>query len=780
MNSLKTDAYSDFFHGHPLPMVIFDRDFRLEEFNAKAADILAMAGEISLGTSAADFLAALSPATREAPDADDGVTTESAETKVTEAMMVGADRLPTAVLADGRVFAPRSHRLPSGRYQWTIEFEEDEVREDTKLNLGTLSLLQDASNALEEGFSLWDQDMRFLLCNQKYTEMIFEGRSEDVPTPGTHANDAIGLQFDNGTYDLPSDLTRERYIADLIAWVASYGKAKEFSFADGRTVVVSCNKTKLGGYLLTALDITDIKEAERRSLETLQDASESLEEGFALWDSNGCFLLSNDLFYDMIWPNRDDGIPVGTPIAELVRQLYRNDTIEVADDLSEKVFVDLNLKWMREENGVREFRTREGRTLVGRCNVTKQGGYLLTILDVTKERSAEDNAREMLLDALQSIDAGVVLCDEELNFVFGNKAWKSMQFKGFEHIVPRTGERVTELLKRLIDAGYYAMPDGFGKTDFANSMKRAMSRYGEPFAYSSSDGRHFIGSAHETGFGGSLLFFRDVTDQRRAEDELESQRDIAHQNEKLSALGELLAGVAHELNNPLSIIVGYSQMLQGQLKDPKLEQRIDRINQAAERSARIIKTFLAMARQRPSKIEFCQIGEVVEIALDVAGYSLRSRGGNIEYDLPDGLPAVAVDKDQLAQVFSNLLINAEQATAALGSDAQVHVQVAHDRAAAQVCVTVTDNGSGIAEDVKARIFEPFFTTKDPGEGTGFGLAFAHRIVTEHQGEIRVESQPGSGSRFEIRLPALAAAKSRPQTHSDRMLAGSGERVLVVD
>ncbi len=268
----------------------------------------------------------------------------------------------------------------------------------------------------------------------------------------------------------------------------------------------------------------------------------------------------------------------------------------------------------------------------------------------------------------------------------------------------------------------------------------------------------------------------DLTALRAAQAEVARSREALHQSEKLTALGALLAGVAHELNNPLSVVVGYSSMLCEIGCDPAMAARVEKIHAAAERCARIVRTFLAMARARPPRREAVMLGEVVMGALDLAGYGLRSADIEVALDLPAGLAPVHGDADQLHQVVVNLVVNAQQAL--LGRPSPRRLAVRAWAEGDEAVLEVADNGPGMEPEVAKRAFEPFFTTKPQGVGTGVGLSVCHGIVAAHGGRIELETARGEGARFRVRLPwSHAAEAARPAQLPTP--AGRG-RVLVVD
>jgi PAS domain S-box-containing protein len=255
-------------------------------------------------------------------------------------------------------------------------------------------------------------------------------------------------------------------------------------------------------------------------------------------------------------------------------------------------------------------------------------------------------------------------------------------------------------------------------------------------------------------------YLRDLTPARRARAEIERQRQALHQSEKLAALGSLLAGVAHELNNPLSIVISNAQMLQEEAEDaaaPALGERAGRMRAAAERCASIVRTFLAIARQGKVRVQSLALGELVASVLGLLQHGLQASGIEVICDVPSDLPPVQGDPDQLHQVLINLVMNAKQALEGQSSPRRIIITV-HGTGKA-VEVMVADNGPGVAEEIRSRLFDPFFTTKPTGTGSGVGLAVSRGIVEAHGGSLRFV-QPAVGAQFVIRLP-LAAGHAAP-------------------
>lgn len=271
----------------------------------------------------------------------------------------------------------------------------------------------------------------------------------------------------------------------------------------------------------------------------------------------------------------------------------------------------------------------------------------------------------------------------------------------------------------------------------------------------------------------------DITDRKRAEEALRRQAAALAQTEKLAAMGSLLAGVAHELNNPLAVVVGHTHLLRRGLEGEQAE-RATKISSAAERCARIVKNFLALARQRPPERQWVHLNKIVEEALELVGYSLNASGIEVVLDLPAGLPALWADPHQLHQVVVNLIMNAQQALRERppGQRRLLLGVGMHDERTA--CVEVVDTGPGIPAEIVSRIFEPFFTTRPVGEGTGLGLSLCRGIVESHGGTMRLHTDVGRGTSFRIELPITRAPLGRPAMTEAPTRPGAGARLLVVD
>ena len=264
---------------------------------------------------------------------------------------------------------------------------------------------------------------------------------------------------------------------------------------------------------------------------------------------------------------------------------------------------------------------------------------------------------------------------------------------------------------------------------------------------------------------------------------LESDRltDELFHAQRLSTVGRMVAGVAHELNNPLAVIMGTLDLLRFEPLADRFGDRLARVTAQAQRAVKIVRTLLTLARKRPARRAAVDVNALLAETLELAAYDLRRADVRVAPAFSETLPAMAADPDQLQQVLTNLVLNACHAMAESPGDRTLTVATEVDPATDRVRVTVADTGPGIAPEHLPRIFEPFFTTKAESYGTGLGLSICRRIVESHGGEIRADSRPGEGARFTLELPAWR--EGGPQPAPDRLAAApppTSTRVLVVE
>ncbi|PYO03445.1 MAG: hypothetical protein DMD91_01195 [Candidatus Rokuibacteriota bacterium] len=342
------------------------------------------------------------------------------------------------------------------------------------------------------------------------------------------------------------------------------------------------------------------------------------------------------------------------------------------------------------------------------------------------------------------------------------------------------GFRVMEALKPLVADGTFLPVLALTADITRETRRRALTAGAKDFLTKPFDATEVllrIQNLLETRF----LYLELRTHNERLETEVRERTQKLVQSEKLATMGSLLAGVAHELNNPLAVVLGRAALLSRKLAGSPLAVDVQKLADAGERCGRIVKNFLALARQRPPERAEAQLNQIVQEAVELVAYPLRVDTVDVRQELMHPLPPLWADPHQLHQVVVNLLTNAHQAMRQTPPPRQVTLTTRYDPARGRVSLHIADSGPGIPPEIQAQIFEPFFTTKPPGEGTGLGLAICRGIVESHGGSMRVESAPGQGAVFVIDLPVEGTRETRPEaaSASTKPLI-RGKTILVVD
>ena len=240
----------------------------------------------------------------------------------------------------------------------------------------------------------------------------------------------------------------------------------------------------------------------------------------------------------------------------------------------------------------------------------------------------------------------------------------------------------------------------------------------------------------------AILLEQDITDKRRLELTLA-------QSEKLAAVGQWAASLAHEINNPLTAIIANAQLLEREIpQEDDRRELVDLISLASERANQVVRNLLDLARKDEYLFGATNINETIERALSFLQHEIVARSTSLVFEPDASLPPIQASPDHLQGVWLNLLTNALDSVPDREGEILVRTSIEGD----EVCVLITDNGGGIPTESLTRIFEPFYTTKAPGRGTGLGLPVCQRIIEQHGGRISVESQPGAGTRFTVLLP----------------------------
>jgi signal transduction histidine kinase/ActR/RegA family two-component response regulator len=494
----------------------------------------------------------------------------------------------------------------------------------------------------------------------------------------------------------------------------------------------------------------------------LDEVVDALRDGVALFDASARLIHANEAF-KLLNPKLADVVIPGMEWDNLLIEMVARGA--VAPSTRER------LQWMESrlepgedsippltvkmrESGVHEFTMRQ----------TSGGGFVLTQSDVTTRSQSDEDEREadaLLRKVMEACPAALVMSRiTDGQIIYRSPAARDLLGPGQNagnHFVSRTerGDFVTALLPE-------------GRIDELTIELRRTDESCFPALVSA----RLIEYRGDDVIVSSIV---DITKEVALRKTLAQQRERIFQAEKLSALGELLAGVAHELNNPLSVVVGHALMMREETSDPQTIARIEKIGDAAERCARIVKSFLAMARQQKVDAKPSDLATIIAAARSTF---MPENAPEIIIELPDDLPFVLAERSQLEQVFGNLMLNASQAMVTSSTGDRITLTARLLPGGESIGIDVVDNGPGIPAEIGKRVFEPLFTTKPAGQGTGIGLAFCHRVIHSHGGTIEIMPSD-EGAHFHITMP-VAGAMTRPADEMSAHGNGGEGHVLVID
>ncbi|WP_299848779.1 PAS domain-containing sensor histidine kinase [uncultured Roseovarius sp.] len=470
---------------------------------------------------------------------------------------------------------------------------------------------------------------------------------------------------------------------------------------------------------------------------SLAEICEYMSEGIAIFDAEATLRLANSSFHQK-HPNLSDVLKPGIPWSIFLREAVNRGTMPLP--VSQRLdALEAELATAGTRSDAVQMPGVQGRTATLRLGQTSDGGFVLTHTenpppadDADAVRDAEILLRKVLEACPRSLimsrvtDGRIIYRSPAATDLLGSA---KSSFSHFTHREERA-DFITLLLPDAIVDNMRVTFRRADQTEFPAEISARLIDY---------RGEDVIVATVE-----------DLTQELAIKAEMDRQKEQLFQSEKLSALGELLAAVAHELNNPLSIIVGNAEILHEEIADDGLKRRVGKLSQAAHRCVRIIRSFLSLARQEPLDLRPTELSKLIENALEAASNDTEAAKIKMHTAPYTNEPLVIADEVQLTQVIINLLSNAIQAMRDAGIGDQITIERSwNDRS---LTIRVTDNGPGISDDIKTRIFDPLFTTKDAGKGTGVGLAYCHRIIAAHKGQIRLEHTARRGATFSVELP----------------------------
>jgi PAS domain S-box-containing protein len=408
--------------------------------------------------------------------------------------------------------------------------------------------------------------------------------------------------------------------------------------------------------------------------------------------------------------------------------------------------------------------------------------YQGTFVDVTDQREMErrlHREQEFAGRLMDSFPDLIIALDSEGRYTFVSpQIFDILGFTPEELIGKRMGGRTdpsdrTAMLEMFDDLIFKRLSEG--QIEYRTQHKNGAWRMFRASARPLHD---------ETGrITGVIASARDITDQQRLQQQL-------IQSERLAAMGQMIAGVAHELNNPLTAILGVTEMLRDQSTDENASRQLDLAHRQARRAAHIVQSLLVFSRPSTPRSTLLHLPDLLQRTLQLHEHSLRTNHIHVDLAARPDLPTVLGDSNQLTQVFLNLIVNAEQAIREVRERGTLRIRLGV--VGERVLITFQDDGVGIRRELLPRIFDPFFTTKRPGRGTGLGLSICMAIVREHNGDISAQPLPDGGSVFTVSLPvctesvalveppAPPASTGRVQVPEAPASPLGRKRILVVD
>ncbi len=573
------------------------------------------------------------------------------------------------------------------------------------------------------------------------------------------------------------------------------------------------------GVIHVVRDITDRRTAE----EKYRLLFEQVQEGVYVATPDGRLIDCNDAFVNMLGYGTREEVMVLNVDSEICVDSRQRETF--LRDIEAHNYVRNFEITMRRKDGslllVAEssFATREATGGIER--------YQSFVLDVTEKRRAEEEMRRrnrelnalnaMAVVAAQSFDVdeilnltlrqvvtlfgaesgSVYLCDTDSPTFRRRAAWgprsrdsvraAEITFdEGFGDLIvrsrtevitaeylPHLPAKVAEFLKSDAERSWIWVL--FWGKDAPVGIMGLCSHLG--YEYSSNDENLLVAISRQ--LATTIEKVRLYEETCRAYEDLRKTQEQLLQSEKMSAVGQLIAGVAHELNNPLTAILGYAELLETEGLNERAKDYVGKLFKQAQRTHRVVQNLLSFARQRTPEREEIDIRKVLDETLALRDYDLKSNNIALEREAPLEPVLVIADPHQIEQVFLNIINNAVDAILETGQTGKIKIRVFTQNG--HVCTQFNDDGPGL-KDAK-RIFDPFYTTKSVGKGTGLGLSICYGIVKEHGGDITAFNAPEGGAVIEVKLPVVAVAAAEPEAPKEpakpREAALSG-RVLLVE
>jgi PAS domain S-box-containing protein len=529
------------------------------------------------------------------------------------------------------------------------------------------------------------------------------------------------------------------------------GKTGELSDVFLRAYAIKDDAGKILGLAGVHTDITERKQAEemlRESTERFRLIFDNSNDGILVADTaTRKFLLGNQAICRMLGYTPEELKELG--VNDIHPQKDLPAVMEAFDkQLRQEIKISPGLPVQRKDGSVFYADINSFPLNLG------DKTYLVGVFrDITERRKADDALRESeerYRTLIENVGEGIGFVNPKEQFAFANSAAEDI------FGVPPSGLLGHSLYE-------FARPEQFGMIREQTDRRRAGEKSVYEIEISRPDGekRNLLITAvpqfdSQGQFVGAFGVFRDITERRQAEKERNSLQEQLIRSEKLAAVGELIAGVVHEINNPLTGMKGLSELLMKETQDEEKKKDLMFIHQSSERIERIVKNLQRFARREEPTRKDVNINELIDVVISIRNYEMEARSVKVERDYLPDLPLVMADPSQLEQVFLNLITNAEYAihdNQQKAGTLTIATSVVPDNAGGEtVVIEFSDTGTGIPIEVLPKLFNPFFTTKGVGKGTGLGLSTSYGIIKGHGGEIYGGNRAEGGAVFTVKLP----------------------------
>lgn len=558
----------------------------------------------------------------------------------------------------------------------------------------------------------------------------------------------------------PSDEEFERVGAEIYRQLAEKSIASLEAFIrrkDGSLlpVLYSVSPLEPGGtpqsFVFTATDISEQKKAE----ETLRQSEEKYRQLFnsvsdAIYfhqtdqDGRGRFIEVNDGATRLMGYTREEFLKMSP------RELDDPDNTEDAAEVRQKMLLDGHVVFERIHVA------KDDRRIPVEINsqsvtIDDRTMYLSVVRDVTERKTMESQllqAAEQWRATFDAITTPVSIQDRNYRILRVNQAFADAFHKTPQELIGKTCFEISHGTTEPVATCPHRRTLESGRVEEVEIHNAEKGTYSLVSTYPmfGPDGEVIV-SVHIT---------QDITERMKMQEQLMVTN-------RLASVGELAAGIAHEINNPLTGILGFSELLLETDLPDYVRRDVETIYSEARRSAEIIKNLLVFARRHHQVRDLVNVNEVIQRVLELRAYDTKLNNIEVITRLASDLPEITADYFQLQQVFLNIVINAEFFMLKAHKKGILQISTRFLEGKDRVEITFADDGPGIAPENLERLFDPFFTTKEVDQGTGLGLSISHGVIKQHGGSIKVESTPGKGASFIIELPLTAPAEAPPET-----------------